>query len=107
VSVKPGKAGGLRAAALVASILDTAAIGCFGGTALEGTVGTAASAHLFATFPRLRLGCELVGPLLLRDSVTTEPLQYEAGQLLVPRGPGIGVQLDHEKVGRYRRRPQG
>jgi muconate/chloromuconate cycloisomerase len=106
VSVKPGKAGGLRAAALVASITDTAGLGCFGGTALEGPVGTAASAHLFATFPHLRHGCELVGPLLLRDSVTTEPLRYEAGQLLVPPGPGIGVQLDHEKVGRYRRRDQ-
>lgn len=104
VSVKPGKAGGLRAAALVASILDTAGIGCFGGTALEGPVGTAASAHLFATWPRLRFGCELVGPLLLSDSVTTVPLRYEDGHLVVPTGPGIGVQLDYEKVGRYQRR---
>jgi muconate cycloisomerase len=104
VSVKPGKAGGLRAAALVASIIDTVAVGCYGGTALEGHVGTAASAHLFASLPRLRFGCELVGPLLLSDSVTTAPLRYEAGQLRVPTGPGIGVQLDHDKVGRYRRR---
>jgi L-alanine-DL-glutamate epimerase-like enolase superfamily enzyme len=106
VSVKPGKAGGLRAAALVASIMDTAGIGCFGGTALEGPVGTAASAHLFATLPQLRFGCELVGPLLLSDSVATEPLRYEAGHLFIPTGPGIGVSLDHEKVGRYRRRGQ-
>jgi muconate/chloromuconate cycloisomerase len=103
VSVKPGKAGGLRAAALVASIIDVAAIGCFGGTALEGPVGTAASAHLFATLPQLRFGCELVGPLLLSDSVITEPLRYEAGHLHVPTGPGIGVGLDHEQVSRYRR----
>jgi L-alanine-DL-glutamate epimerase-like enolase superfamily enzyme len=73
---------------------------------LEGPVGTAASAHLFASLPRLRFGCELVGPLLLSDSVTTAPLHYEAGQLRVPTGPGIGVQLDHDKVGRYRRRDQ-
>jgi muconate cycloisomerase len=107
VAVKPGKAGGLRAAALVAAILDTAGIGSYGGTALEGSVGTAASAHLFASFPRLRFGCELAGPLLLRDSVTTEPLRYDAGHLYVPEGPGIGVRLDHDKVGRYRRRDQG
>jgi L-alanine-DL-glutamate epimerase-like enolase superfamily enzyme len=106
VSVKPGKAGGLRAAALVASIIDTAAIGCYGGTALEGPVGTAASAHLFASLPQLRFGCELVGPLLLTDSITTTPLRYEGGQLHIPTGPGLGVQLDHDKVGRFRRRDE-
>ncbi len=103
VSVKPGKAGGLRAAALIASIIDIVSMGCYGGTALESEVGTAASAHLFATMPQLRFGCELVGPLLLRDSVTTIPMHYEAGLLHVPAGPGLGVQLDHDKVGRYRR----
>jgi muconate cycloisomerase len=103
VSVKPGKAGGLRAALLVASIVDVVSIGCYGGTALEGQVGTAASAHLFASIPQLRFGCELVGPLLLSDSVTTAPLCYEDGHLRVPAGPGLGVQLDHDKVGRYRR----
>ncbi|ANS32248.1 muconate cycloisomerase (plasmid) [Rhodococcus opacus] len=104
VAVKPGKAGGLRAAALIAAILDTASIGPYGGTALESPVGTAASAHLFATFPRLLHGCELVGPLLLADSVITEPLAYTDGILTVPTGPGLGVRLDHDKVDRYRRR---
>lgn len=107
VAVKPGKAGGLRAAALVAAMLDTASVGCYGGTALEGPIGTAASAQLFATFTRLSHGCELVGPLLLTDSVITEPLVYVDGNLKVPAGPGLGVRLDHDKVGRYRRRDRG
>ncbi|MET7992138.1 muconate cycloisomerase family protein [Amycolatopsis sp. NPDC005232] len=107
VAVKPGKAGGLRAARLVTDVLDTAGIGTYGGTAIEGPIGTAASAQLFATFPRLAHGCELVGPLLLSDTVTAEPLSYADGELIVPTGPGVGVRLDQDKVGRYRRRDRG
>jgi muconate cycloisomerase len=39
----------------------------FGGTMLESSVGTAASAQLFATLPTLKWGCQLFDPLLLKD----------------------------------------
>ncbi len=104
VSVKPGKAGGLLRAARVAAIASAAGVGCYGGTALETSIGTAAAAHLFAALPELDLGCELIGPLLLSDDLTVEPVRYEDGDLLVPTGPGLGVEVDWDKVGRYTRR---
>ncbi|SFC19660.1 muconate/chloromuconate family cycloisomerase [Streptomyces aidingensis] len=105
VSVKPGKAGGPLRAVRVAAVAAAAGLSCYGGTALETSIGTAAAAHVYACLPELPLGCELVGPLLLAGDLTTEPVRYRDGDLLVPAGPGLGVQVDWDQVARYARRP--
>lgn len=102
-AVKVSPSGGPRAAARVASIGDAAGIGLYGGTMLEGTVGTAASAQLCATFPRLTWGTELFGPLLLTEEIARTPLVYADFALEVPSGPGLGVTLDEERVAFFRR----
>jgi len=98
VAVKVAKAGGLLRGYTVGLISAAAGLGCYGGTALESPVGTAASAHMFAALPQLHLGCELVGPLLLSNEILVEPLEYDNGDLVVPRGPGLGVEVDWDKV---------
>jgi len=102
-AVKIAQSGGLLQAQRVAAIADAAGIGLYGGTMLEASVGTAASAQLFATFPKLEWGVELFGPLLLTEELLVEPLVYRDFELLVPSGPGIGVSLDEDKVARFRR----
>lgn len=104
VAVKPTKAGGLLRGYTVGQIAATAGLRCYGGTALESSIGTAASAQLFAALPELSIDCELVGPLLLVDDLVKEPIRYENGSLVVPAGPGLGVELDWEKVDEYQRR---
>ncbi|GAA3742014.1 muconate/chloromuconate family cycloisomerase [Salinactinospora qingdaonensis] len=104
VSIKPGKAGGLLRGATVASIVTAAGLACYGGSALETSIGTAAAAHLFAALPALPLGCELIGPLLLTDDITTTPVRYTDHCLHVPQGPGLGVEIDEDKIARYARR---
>ena len=101
--MKIAQSGGLFAAHTVAMIADAAGIGLYGGTMLEGTVGTAASAHVFATLPALQWGTELFGPLLLTDDIVTEPLVYADFELTVPTAPGIGVTFDDDKVAHFRR----
>ncbi|MGW4528691.1 muconate/chloromuconate family cycloisomerase [Amycolatopsis sp. NPDC004378] len=103
VAIKPGKAGGLRRAADVAAISTAAGLACYGGTALETSIGTAAAAHLFAGLAELPLGCELIGPLLLDQDLTVTPVRYQDGQLLLPDGPGLGVEVDWDVVARHRR----
>jgi muconate cycloisomerase len=70
---------------------------------LEGAIGTIASAHLFSTFPRLAWGTELFGPLLLIEQLLTEPLQYQDFELAVPTGPGLGIELDHDRLRFFQR----
>jgi len=102
-AVKIAQSGGLTGAASVAAIALAANIDLYGGTMLEGAIGTIASAQLFSTFSELKWGTELFGPLLLTEEILTEPLRYENFALHLPQGPGLGVTLDWERIGRLRR----
>jgi muconate cycloisomerase len=102
-AVKIAQSGGLLPAHDVAAIAGAAGIGLYGGTMLEAGVGTAASAHLFATFPKLSWGTELFGPLLLTEEILAEPLDYADFSLGVPTGPGLGIALDEDKIAHFRR----
>ncbi len=102
-ALKIAQSGGLFATAEVAAIGQAAGIGLYGGTMLEGGIGTAASAQVFATLPDLAWGTELFGPLLQTEEILTEPLQYQDFSLSVPSGPGLGVTLDEERLARFRR----
>jgi muconate cycloisomerase len=102
-AVKIEQSGGLFNGQRVAAIADAAGIGLYGGTMLEGAVGTIASAQLFATFAHLQWGTELFGPLLLTEEILQEPLDYSDFELTVPVGPGLGIALDDDRVARFAR----
>ena len=103
-AVKITQSGGLLAAQDVATVARLAGIGVYGGTMLEGGIGTAATAHVCATFADLAWGTELFGPLLLTEEVLREPLVYRDFMLQVPTGPGLGVTIDTEKLHAMRRK---
>lgn len=102
-AVKIEQSGGLNAARAVAQIGAAAGVGLYGGTMLEGSIGTIASAHVFATFPSLAWGTELFGPLLLTQDILAQPLAYGDFALALPQGPGLGIALDEDRVERFRR----
>ncbi|TDP86106.1 muconate cycloisomerase [Aquabacterium commune] len=102
-AVKINQSGGLRGAAQVAAIAEASGIALYGGTMLEGAVGTMASAQLFATFDSLSWGTELFGPLLLTEEILREPLMYRDFALHLPRTPGLGLDIDEAKLARLRR----
>lgn len=97
-AIKIEQSGGLRAAQKVAAIAEAANIELYGGTMLEGAIGTVASAHAFATFHALEWGTELFGPLLITEEILETPLVYENFELQVPQGPGLGIALDEERI---------
>lgn len=102
-AVKIEQSGGLNAARAVAQIGAAAGVGLYGGTMLEGSIGTIASAHAFATFPSLAWGTELFGPLLLTQDILTQPLSYGDFALALPQGPGLGIALDEDRLAHFRR----
>lgn len=102
-AIKTEQSGGLQAAQQVAGIAEAANIALYGGTMLEGAVGSIASAHVFSTFRELRWGTELFGPLLLTEEILTKPLEYRDFHLEVPSSPGLGISLDEERLEFFRR----
>jgi muconate cycloisomerase len=70
---------------------------------LETAVGTAAYAQAFASIPGINQGCELFGHLLLKDTITVQTIELRDFKVWVPDRPGIGVDLDEDKLAFYRR----
>ena len=97
-SLKLGKLGGLLAAQRMALLCDSLGmkvnLAC---KIAEAGVGTAALLHLAAAIPSLQWGVALTSTYL-RDDILVQPLQYANGHVQVPRGPGLGVEVDEARV---------
>ncbi|MEN5145843.1 muconate/chloromuconate family cycloisomerase [Brevundimonas diminuta] len=102
-ALKIAQAGGLTACKRLADVARSAGVALYGGTMLEGPVGTIASAQLFSTLPEIEFGTELFGPLLLTEELLAEPLHYADGCLTVPNGPGLGLKLNEDAIAALRR----
>lgn len=102
-AVKVAQSGGLKRASEVIAIAQAAGRGLYGGTMLETGLGTAAALQLFSTVETLHWGTEFFGPLLLTGEILAEPITYRDFCVVIPRGPGIGVTLDPEKIAYFRR----
>jgi muconate cycloisomerase len=102
-SLKPNRDGGITSAAAVAAIAEAAGIACYGGTMIETSIGTAALAALYSSVGQLAMGTELFGPLRLAEDLATEPLRVRDGMLQVPDRPGLGVDLDEERLAKLAR----
>ena len=102
-ALKIAQSGGLTPAKEVEHIARDADLAMYGGTMLEGAIGSIASAHLFSTFGPMEWGTELFGPLLMTEEILEEPLVYENFCLKLPTGPGLGVKVDRKKIARFAR----
>ena len=106
-SLKVAKHGGLLRTRQVAGIAEAADIGWYGGTMLETSIGSAASAHVFATLGTQHHGCELFGPQLLVDDLVANPMPIADFELQLPDGPGFGIEVDLAQLDRFDRARAG
>lgn len=102
-SLKIGKSGGYAVTQRIAAVASAAGIPCHAGTGIESSLGTLAGLQIMCTLPAVTYGSELFGPLLISEGLLREPLDYHDGALHLPGGPGLGIELDDERVSRYAR----
>jgi glucarate dehydratase len=57
--------------------------------------------HLGAALPNLGFAADAHYHHLIDDVIVGGPLPYKGGKITVPDGPGLGVQLDREKLRQY------
>lgn len=103
IALKICKAGGLQATKTAAGIAEAAGIGLYGGTMIESSLGTAVGLHVYSTIPHLEFGTELFGPLLFKDTITANNIEYNNFDVVIPDGPGFGMIIDEEKLNHYKR----
>jgi L-alanine-DL-glutamate epimerase-like enolase superfamily enzyme len=100
-----GKAGGIGPARAIAEFAESVGIKCTIGSNLELGVGSAAMIHLALSAPGIdaeAYPCDIIGPLFYEDDVLAEPLPIVGGSARVHDAPGLGVELDEEKIEKYR-----
>ncbi|MCC3718080.1 muconate cycloisomerase family protein [Rouxiella badensis] len=101
-ALKIAKAGGPAQVIKLARVAQAAGISLYGGTMLEGTLGTVSSLHAWSTL-EMKSGTEMFGPLLLKDDIVVQSLEYRNGHVVIPSGPGLGVEIDTDKLKHYSR----
>ena len=114
ISIYFTKSGGLIRAMEIGAIGRAAGLPINVNGSLEGGVGNASNLHLAAALEGTVLpgvitvntlkGREQtkVGGVFYTDDIITEPFEYADGCLKVPDRPGLGIELDPDKIEKYR-----
>ena len=95
--------GGLTGARRLLEMARIMNIPCMFHDDLEMSVSLAAATQIITAYKNvITHKCELSGyPEWMGDDVTTESVRFEKGYVHVPEGPGLGVELDEDKVEKY------
>ena len=104
VSVYVSEAGGLLNAWRCFAICNAAGIPCVIGSMPELGIGTAAAIHLGLSANDLPFDCDACGALYHTDDLILTPIRSENGFSYAPEGSGLGVELDHDALERFRAR---
>ena len=105
LSLYVGKGGGVSTARKIAAVAEGAGLVCTVGSNLEMGVASAAMIHLAMSNPAIaaeEFPCDILGPFFYEGDLLVEPLPIQAGKATPFERPGLGVELDEQKVQRYR-----
>lgn len=98
--------GGIRACVKAAGVCETFQLPVGVHSSGELGVQLATMLHLGAVLPALTFSADAHYHHLVDDVIAGGKMRYSGGRIEVPRGPGLGVRLDRDKVdeyaGRYR-----
>jgi glucarate dehydratase len=94
--------GGIRPCVKAAGVCETFQLDVAVHSSGELGIQLATMLHLGAVIPNLSFAADAHYHHLTDDIIEGGKLKYEQGAIAVPTGPGLGVKLDHDKVGAYR-----
>ncbi len=101
INVIPSQAGGILRSQRLIHTAQAAGVPALLGSTVEMGPGTAAFVHLAVASDNVTVPSDLVGPALLVDDICTTPFRYRSGTLQPFDGPGLGVELDEQKMRRW------
>jgi len=93
--------GGIRPCVKAAGVCETFQTGIAVHSSGELGVQLATMLHLGAVVPNLAFKADAHYHHLVDDVIEGGLMPYVNGEIAVPNGPGLGVTLDRERVGRY------
>jgi O-succinylbenzoic acid--CoA ligase len=100
VVLKPAMLG-LRCSLMAARRAHAAGLGVVVTSVLDSTIGIAAAAHVAAAIDGEIRACGLATAELLAGDLVRGRLEIDGAQLVLPRGAGLGVELDRKVLGTF------
>jgi L-alanine-DL-glutamate epimerase-like enolase superfamily enzyme len=97
VAMKPARCGGLTEARRQVEIVQRAGMMFLGSGLCDPDLSLAASLALYGAYD-LKYPAALNGPQFLNASILKDPFEVQDGELVVPTGPGLGVEVDEAKL---------
>jgi L-Ala-D/L-Glu epimerase len=94
---------GITESLQISGLSEGLGIGLQVSTQGDSDVGTCASLQFIALGPQNRRYPSTIAysPTVLGNQVTTVPLEVKGGRMMAPEGPGIGCDIDEEKLQQY------
>jgi muconate cycloisomerase len=114
ISIYTTKPGGLFNAKKIAVLAEAAGLPCNVNGSVETGVGNAANIHLAASTGVVTFGCVVpvstpkekakqgIAGIYYQDDIIKDAFEYSDGDILVPTKPGLGIELDEDKLKHYR-----
>jgi L-alanine-DL-glutamate epimerase-like enolase superfamily enzyme len=97
VAMKPARCGGLTDARRQIEIVQRAGLMFLGSGLTDPDISLAASLALYGAYD-LKYPAALNGPQFLSGSILKQPFEVKNGELAVPTGYGLGVEVDEVKL---------
>jgi muconate cycloisomerase len=113
ISIYLAKAGGICQAGRVATVADAFGLPCDVNGSLESAIGNAANVHFALATPSVTLasvipisapagaGCAIAGRYY-EDDLVAAPFPFAEGSVRPPPGPGLGIELDEDRLNAFR-----
>jgi L-alanine-DL-glutamate epimerase-like enolase superfamily enzyme len=96
------RAGGITECRKIAALASAHDLSCSPHTGASSAVSIAASLQWAATLPNFLAFEYMYAPNPLREELLLEPISLTAdGQVQVPQGPGLGIELDERALERF------
>ena len=114
ISLYTTKPGGMFKAKKVAAVAEAAGLPCNVNGSVETGVGNAANLHLAASTGVVTYGCVVpvsspkekakkgIAGIYYQDDIISEPFAFDNGDIIVSPKPGLGIELDEDKLEHYR-----
>jgi muconate cycloisomerase len=115
ISIYTTKPGGMFKAKKVAAVAEAAGLQCNVNGSVETGVGNAANIQLAASTGVVTYGCVVpvstpkgkgrkggIAGIYYQDDIIQEPFDYADGDVIVSSKPGLGIELDEDKIKHYR-----
>ena len=114
ISIYTTKPGGIFKAKKVAAVAEAAGLKCNVNGSVETGVGNAANIHLAASTEVVTFDCVVpvstpkgagkqgIAGIYYQDDIIKEAFEFSDGDILVSTKPGLGIELDEDKLKHYR-----